>query len=98
MAKIFLENTREHDITLNAANKDGELAQVTVPAARQSQTDKNEVMLGRIETDDAIVAAAKKNPVVAHYFDEGWLRVAKQAGGNKAQEAGNKGGNQSDKE
>lgn len=78
MAKIILENTREHDITINVTAESGELLQVTVPAARQSATDKNETVAGRTETDDAIVAAAKKNPVVAHYFDEGWLRVAKQ--------------------
>ena len=33
---------------------------------------------GRAEADDAFVTAAKKNPVVSHYFDEGWLRIAKQ--------------------
>lgn len=78
MAKIILENTREHDITLNAVNNDGELVQVIVPAARQSQTDKNEIINGQAEADDSVVASAKKNPVVAHYFSEGWLRGAKQ--------------------
>lgn len=78
MAKIILENTREHDITLNVTAESGELAQVTVPAARQSPTDKNEIINGQAEADDSVVAAAKKNPVVAHYFGEGWLRVAKQ--------------------
>ena len=78
MAKIILENTREHDITLNVTAESGELLQVTVPAARQSPNDKNELVSGRAEADDAIVTAAKKNPVVSHYFDEGWLRIAKQ--------------------
>ena len=78
MAKIILENTREHDITLNLTAESGELHQVTIPAARQNPADKNELVHGRSEADDAIVAAAKKNPVVAHYFEAGWLRVAKQ--------------------
>ena len=78
MAKIILENTREHDITLNVTGESGELVQVTVPAARQSPNDKNELVNGRAEADDSVVAAAKKNAVVAHYFDEGWLRIAKQ--------------------
>lgn len=77
MAKIILENTREHDITINAAGEDG-VVQVTVPGARQDPNDKNELVNGRAEADDSVVAAAKKHPVVAHYFDEGWLRVAKQ--------------------
>jgi len=78
MAKIILENTREHDITLNVTAESGEWVQVTVPAARQSQADKNEIINGQAEADDSIVSAAKKNQVVAHYFSEGWLRVAKQ--------------------
>lgn len=86
MAKIILENTREHDISLNLTAETGEVLQVTVPAARQSANDKNELVHGRAEADDAIVAAAKKNPVVAHYFDEGWLRFAKQPA-KQAQEA-----------
>ena len=77
MAKIILENTREHDITLSVAGADG-LVQVTVPGARQDPTDKHKLVNGTAESDDDFVAAAKKNPVVAHYFEEGWLRIAKQ--------------------
>lgn len=73
MAKTILENTREHDITLNATNNDGELVQVTVPAARQSDNDKNVLVNGRVEVDDAFVGAAKKSAVVKHYFSDGWL-------------------------
>lgn len=77
MAKITIENTREHDITINATGEDG-VVQVTVPSARQDPADKNKSVNGRADADDAFVAAAKKSPVVAHYFEEGWLRIAKQ--------------------
>ncbi len=77
MAKITLENTREHDISL-AVVAAGGATQVTIPAARQDAADKNKLVNGSAEADDAFVTAARKSPVVAHYFDEGWLRVAKQ--------------------
>ncbi len=75
MGKITLENTREHDITINATGEDG-VVQVIVPGARQDPADKNKLVHGRAEADDAFVTAAKKHPVVSHYFDEGWLRIA----------------------
>lgn len=75
MAKIILENHREHDITL--AHEAGTLV---VPAARDSATKKGETVPGVAEADDALIAdLRKKSPVVEHYFAEGWLRVAKQA-------------------
>ncbi|HQL09717.1 MAG TPA: hypothetical protein PLE35_08980 [Lentisphaeria bacterium] len=84
MAKITIENTREHDITIFATGEaifatgeDG-VVQVTVPGARQDPADKNKLVHGRAEADDAFITAAKKNPVVTHYFEEGWLRIAKQ--------------------
>lgn len=92
MAKIILQNTREHDITINAMSASGEVAQVTVPAARQSQDDKNVLINGQAEADDAVVEAAKKSPVVAHYFEEGWLQIATTD--KKASKAPAKGGNQ----
>lgn len=78
MAKILIENTREHDITLNAAGAEG-VVQVTVPGARQDANDKNKLVYGVAEADDALVEEAKKSPVVAHYFKEGWLRLPKAA-------------------
>ena len=36
------------------------------------------VVLADRDGTDAFVTAAKKNPVVTHYFEEGWLRIAKQ--------------------
>lgn len=75
MAKILIENTREHDITVNVPGGAGEVVQVTVPAARQNPEDKSELINGRAEVDDSIIEAGRQNPVVAHYFEEGWLRV-----------------------
>ncbi len=79
MAKVTVENTREHDITINAHNKSGELVQVTIPAARQDAADKNKLVNGSAEVDDEFVAAAKKYAVVKHYFEEGWLVPGKSA-------------------
>jgi len=56
MAKIILENTREHDITIFATGEDG-VVQVTVPGARQDPADKNKLVHGRAEADDAFITA-----------------------------------------
>lgn len=80
MALVTVENTREHEITLNVAPKGGELAQATIPAARQSADDKNKIVNGTAQVDEALVAEARKNAVVAHYFDEGWLQIVKKPG------------------
>lgn len=108
MAKVTVENTREHDITINAHNKSGELVQITIPAARQSESDKNNLVNGSAEVDDEFVAAAKKHAVVKHYFDEGWLigkSLKKQeqtggsaAGGQAAGAAAGAGGNDANKD
>lgn len=109
MAKIILENTREHDITINAHNKNGELEQVTIPGARQSAEDKNKLVNGRIDADEEFVSAAKKHAVVKHYFEEGWLVSGKPAkkqeqtgggtgGGQAAGAAGGTGGNDASKD
>lgn len=79
MALVTIENTREHDITLHIAAKDGEQSQVTIPGARQSASDKNEIVNGSAQVEDTFIAEAKKNKVVAHYFDEGWLVLPKKA-------------------
>lgn len=79
MAKVQVENLREHDITVHATNDDGVVGQVTVPAAKQNPDDRSELVPGVAEMDSAMLAAARRDsPVVRHYFEEGWLRqVAK---------------------
>lgn len=77
MAKILLENTREHDITLALKDKSGVIQQVTIPGARQNPDNRNELIHGVGEAESEHVEAAKKSsPVVAHYFEEGWLKTA----------------------
>lgn len=85
MATVTIENSREHDITLSVVTGEGP-ATITVPGARQNPEDRNELINGRSEADDAFLAEAKKNPVVAHYFDAGWLREAKSAAKKAAKE------------
>lgn len=89
MAKIQLENIREHEITISGLNDGGELVQITVPAARLSNGGTGDPIKGVAEADDAFVEAMrKKSPVVAHFFDEGWLTVAKtETGKAKAKAA-----------
>lgn len=75
MAKIIIENTRAHDITLS--HKSGT---VVVPAARENATKRDEIIHGTAEADEAVVADLRKSsPVVEHYFAEGWLRMPKRA-------------------
>lgn len=77
MAKVLLENTREHDITLALKSKDGVVHQVTIPGARQNPANRNELIHGVGEADSEHIDLAKKtSPVVAHYFEEGWLKTA----------------------
>lgn len=94
MAKVILENTREHDITLSALDTNGELVQITIPSARQSTIDRDQLINGVAEADDSFIdAVTKKSKAVAAYFDEGWLVVAtpsaaeKKAAAAKKQEA-----------
>jgi ParB-like chromosome segregation protein Spo0J len=76
MAKVLIENTREHDITLSALVKTVTV-QATVPGARQNPDNRNELIHGVAEVDGELLDLAKKNsPVVQHYFDEGWLKPA----------------------
>ena len=82
MAKIKLQNTREHDITLSAFDKDNIQTTVTVPGGRDD--GKGGFTKGFAEADDSFVEAASKSPVVAHYFDEGWLSIVKPAATSKA--------------
>lgn len=75
MAKVLIENTREHDITVSALVK-SVTAQATVPGARQNPDNRNELIHGVAEVDSELLDIAKKSPVVQHYFDEGWLKPA----------------------
>jgi hypothetical protein len=89
MAKVILENTREHDITLSALDDNGELVQVTIPGARQSETERDTLIPGVAEADDAFLdAAKKKSKAVAAYFDEEYLRVVKTGKQEAKQPAG----------
>jgi hypothetical protein len=84
MAKIILENTREHEVSISGMDENGDLVQVTVPAARQHPTEQGEFINGVTEADDAFVnAIVKKSKAVAHYFEEGWLVVVKSAAADK---------------
>lgn len=75
MAKVLLENTREHDLTISALVK-GVVEQATVPGARQNPDNRNELIHGVASVDEELIGIAKKNPVVSHYFSAGWLRTA----------------------
>ncbi len=91
MAKIILENSREHDITLSGLNSDGELVQVTIPAARQDGNDRDTLINGIAEAeDDFVEAVTKKSAAVRHYFDEGWLVVSTPAAAEKKTAAAKK--------
>lgn len=83
MAKVRLENTRGHDITLMVRDKEtGETLQATVPMAREVTEDgKKALRNGEAEVDDAILAAAKTNPACKAYFADGWLIEPKNKGG-----------------
>lgn len=91
MAKVILENTREHDITLSALDDNGELVQITIPSARQSTVDREQLVNGVAEADDSFIeAVTKKSKAVAAYFDEGWLVVSTPAAAEKKAAAAKK--------
>jgi hypothetical protein len=69
MAKTKLENTRQHAILINVDKET-----VTIPGAKENPEDRSQIINGVGEIDDSLLAKAKKNPVVSHYFKEGWLR------------------------
>jgi hypothetical protein len=83
MAKIILQNTRTHDITIHlagpgganqAAAATGLISSVKIPAAKQNPEDREKIVFGKAEADgDLIAAARRKSPVVEHYFAQGWL-------------------------
>lgn len=85
MAKIIIQNTREHDITLNLVTDKNEIVSTTIPGARQDPEDRTKFDFGEAEVESELIAAArKKSPVVNHYFDEGWLREKKAPASKKA--------------
>lgn len=76
MAKVLLENTREHDLTISVSVK-GVVTHATIPGARQNPNNRNELINGVGEVDSEVIDAAKKSsPVVAGWFDDGALRQA----------------------
>lgn len=76
MAKMVLENTRPHMISLHAAGD--QVKTVSIPGARPDEEQK--MVNGRAEVDGEIVAQARKNSkVVKAYFDDGWLREVKSS-------------------
>lgn len=78
MAKVTIENTREHDINLALSLDGGLVHQVVVPGAREDVEDRSKTIVGTAEVEEELVEATKqRSAVVAHYFDEGWLRVKK---------------------
>ena len=76
MAKVLLENTREHDLTISTSVK-GVVTHATIPGARQNPNNRNELVNGIAEVDSELIDAAKKaSPVVAGWFEDGALKQA----------------------
>lgn len=76
MSKIFLKNTRRHDITLNVRDADA----VTIPGGIDGPEG---FAPGTASADDSFIAEAKKSEVVAYYFEAGWLEVMPAAKAGK---------------
>lgn len=78
MAKVTIENTREHDINLALSLDGGLVHQVVVPGAREDVEDRSKTIVGTAEVEEELIEATRKrSEVVEHYFSEGWLRVKK---------------------
>lgn len=75
--KITIENTREHDIVINASSGSG-VTMAVIPAAKQDPEDRNKLIHGTALVEEALLEKASKSPVVKHYFKEGWL-LAKES-------------------
>lgn len=77
MAKVLIENSRDHDLVLSRMDKDNGIVSVTIPGARQDPSDRNQVIKGLAEVEqEHIDLCTKASPVVKHYFEEGWLGKA----------------------
>jgi hypothetical protein len=87
MAKIVIENTREHDIILNTANN---LGSVTIPAARPNPDPdaKDKLIPGTATLDDSFLKEAQKSEVVKGYFNDGWLRNQKTGSADTTAKSG----------
>jgi len=73
MAKVLIENTREHPIDINFFNdvsKENEV--ITVPP---SKVENNEKQNGWLEVDADVLKAARANKGVELYFTAGYLAV-----------------------
>lgn len=66
-----VENTTEHDITINGKGADGALVSVTVPAAKGLQQNRTN---GTAEIDDKLVTELRaKDAVIKALFESGDL-------------------------
>ena len=63
-----IKNTRENDFDINLADQT-----ITVPGGRTPEG--GEFTPGSVDVPDAVLAKAKKNPVIAAWFDAGFLVV-----------------------
>lgn len=82
MAKVTIINTREHEITLSARDKNGVIRSVDIPRAKPDPVDPKEpLVFGTAEIEGELLGEAKKKPAVAAYFDNGWLKIQKGAAG-----------------
>lgn len=79
MAKIVLENTRPHLISLHVAGEDKQIQTVSVPGARPN-ADQVMVNGSAVVDGDLVEIAREQSAVVEHYFREGWLREIKGGG------------------
>lgn len=77
MATIILNNTRQHEITLNYRRKGKTPTQLIIPRAKKEKTgDQLRSVHGTAPIDSEIIDDLRKNnDVVKYYFDKGWLVV-----------------------
>lgn len=69
MAKVFLKNTAEHDVTLTISRGTETLAE-TIPAGVQGPEG---FAPGTASVEEEFLEEAKKNDVVKFYFESGKL-------------------------
>jgi hypothetical protein len=96
MAKVLVFNTREHSIHLNipgtATDSKGKpyvpQEPVVVPPAKMGERDgQPEKINGQLLIESEHLEAAKKHPVVQHYFKEGWLRAKPEEKSGKSSDS-----------
>jgi hypothetical protein len=69
LAQVKIKNTREHEIHLNLPHR----APTIIPAAKPSELDPSKIVHGQALVDSEVLDLLADNPVIKHYFDEGWL-------------------------